>query len=93
MHQTLWLVHHIHGVLLVKNNDSSTRRFSNVSTDMFYASGFDEQAIFIIPSKKLLVFRLGLTKTLEGEFGANKFSRNVISLIKYQFCIRLFWHV
>ncbi|CAF4843295.1 unnamed protein product [Rotaria sp. Silwood1] len=65
-----------------KNNDSSTRRFPNVPTDMFYASGFDGQALFIIPSKKLVVVRLGLTKAPDGEFGANKFLKNVISSIE-----------
>jgi CubicO group peptidase (beta-lactamase class C family) len=49
---------------------------------MFYASGFDGQAIFIIPSKKLVVVRLGLTKTPGGEYGANEFLKNVISSIR-----------
>jgi len=65
-----------------KNNDSSIRRFPDVPTDMFYASGFDGQAIFIIPSKKLVVVRLGLTKTPGGEYGANEFLKNVISSIR-----------
>jgi CubicO group peptidase (beta-lactamase class C family) len=65
-----------------KNNDSSTRRFPNVPTDMFYASGFDGQAVFIIPSKKLVVVRLGLTKTADGEYGANEFLKNIISSIE-----------
>ncbi|CAF2515325.1 unnamed protein product [Rotaria sp. Silwood2] len=65
-----------------KNNDSSTRRFLNVPTDMFYASGFDGQALFIIPSKKLVVVRLGLTKARNGEFGANELLKNIISSIE-----------
>ena len=65
-----------------KNNDSSTRRFPNVPTDMFYASGFNGQNIFIIPSKRLVVVRLGLTKIPEGQYGANEFLKNVISSIE-----------
>ncbi|CAF1131659.1 unnamed protein product [Rotaria sp. Silwood1] len=65
-----------------KTNDSTTRRFPNVPTDMFYASGFDGQSIFIIPSKKLVVVRLGLTKSLDGEYGANEFLKNIISSIQ-----------
>jgi len=49
---------------------------------MFYASGFDGQAIFIIPSKKLVVVHLGLTKTSGGEYGINEFLKNLISSIK-----------
>ncbi|CAF3515435.1 unnamed protein product [Rotaria sp. Silwood1] len=65
-----------------KTNDSTTRRFPNVPTDMFYASGFDGQSIFIIPSKKLVVVRLGLTKSPDGEYGANEFLKNIISSIQ-----------
>jgi hypothetical protein len=38
---------------------------------MFYASGFDGQATFIIPSKKLVVVRLGLAKAPGREYGAD----------------------
>ncbi len=49
---------------------------------MFYASGFDGQATFIIPSKKLVVVRLGLTKAPGGEYGADNFLKNIISSIE-----------
>jgi hypothetical protein len=65
-----------------KNNDSSTRRYPDVPADMFFTSGFDGQSVFIIPSKKLVVVRLGLTKTPEGEYGANEFLKQIISSIK-----------
>lgn len=63
------------------NNDSSTRRLPDVPNDMFFASGFDGQAVFVIPSKKLVVVRLGLTKTPGGEYGANEFLKNILSSI------------
>ncbi|CAF1323683.1 unnamed protein product [Rotaria sordida] len=64
-----------------ENNNSSTRRFPNVPADMFYAAGFDGQRVFIIPSKKLVVVRLGLARTPKEEFGANEFLKNVINSI------------
>jgi CubicO group peptidase (beta-lactamase class C family) len=65
-----------------KNNDSSTRRYPDVPADMFYASGFDGQSVFIIPSKKLVVVRLGLTKKSAGKYGANEFLKQIISSIE-----------
>jgi CubicO group peptidase (beta-lactamase class C family) len=40
-------------------NDSKQRKFPAAPTEMFYADGFEGQHIFIIPSKKLVVVRLG----------------------------------
>ncbi|CAF3605725.1 unnamed protein product [Adineta steineri] len=65
-----------------KYNDSSIRKFPNVPTDMFYFSGFDGQSVFIIPSKKLVVVRLGLTKAPDGNYGADQFLKEIVSSIK-----------
>ena len=65
-----------------KNNNPSTRKLRDIPTDMFYASGFDGQTIFIIPSKKLVVVRLGLTKIPGGKYGANQFLKNIINSIQ-----------
>lgn len=65
-----------------RENDASTRRYSDAPTDMFYASGFDGQAVFVIPSRKLVIVRLGLTKNPQGEYGANRFLNEVISSIE-----------
>jgi CubicO group peptidase (beta-lactamase class C family) len=64
-----------------KNNDSSTRKFQNAPADLFYAGGFNGQHVFIIPSKKLVIVRFGLTRTPNEEYGANEFLQNVISSI------------
>jgi len=57
-------------------NDITKREFQDVPTDMFYADGYGGQFIYIIPSKKLVVVRLGLHKIRE-----NKFLREVIAAI------------
>ncbi|HVG40734.1 MAG TPA: serine hydrolase, partial [Chitinophagaceae bacterium] len=40
-----------------REDDSNTRLYPDVPSDMFYASGFGGQNIYIIPSKKLVVVR------------------------------------
>lgn len=63
------------------NNNSSTKKYPNAPADMFYTSGFQGQNVFIIPSKKLVVVRLGLTRTPGEEYGADEFLRNLIHSI------------
>jgi hypothetical protein len=46
---------------------------------MFYANGVEGQNIFIIPSKKLVVVRLGLTR--KGRYDAETFLANIIQSI------------
>jgi len=57
--------------------DSSKRRFPDVPNDMFFANGYGGQNIFIIPSKKIVVVRLGLNLV-----DKNKFLKEVIEAIK-----------
>jgi CubicO group peptidase (beta-lactamase class C family) len=52
------------------------RLFPDVPADMFYASGYGGQNIFIIPSKKLIVVRTGLRK-----IDVNKFLHELIQSI------------
>jgi CubicO group peptidase (beta-lactamase class C family) len=55
------------------------RRYPHLPTDMFFADGFEGQNIFIIPSKKLLVVRLGLTRT--SRWGEERFLQEVSAAI------------
>ncbi|GHN01622.1 serine hydrolase [Cytophagales bacterium WSM2-2] len=56
-------------------NNPTNRPYPDVPTDAYLAEGFEGQSIFIVPSKKLVVVRLGLTKT---DFDLNKFISEVI---------------
>ena len=64
----------------VQPEDSSLRLFPDVPSDMFYCDGYAYQEIYIIPSKKLVVVRLGLT--LDESFNENEFLKNIIDAIK-----------
>ena len=55
------------------------RIYPDVPSDMFYCDGFAYQFIYIIPSKKLVVVRLGLT--LDHSFDENAFLKNIIESI------------
>ncbi len=60
----------------VNKNDSSKHVFPDVPADLFYCDGYGFQDIYIIPSKKLVVVRLGLT--LDRSFNENAFLKNII---------------
>ncbi|MBX2923838.1 MAG: serine hydrolase [Chitinophagaceae bacterium] len=46
----------------------TTRIFPSAPADMYYASGYGGQYIYIIPSKKLVIVRLGLRKMDDDRF-------------------------
>jgi len=56
--------------------NSSKRWYPDAPADMFFADGFGGQEIYIIPSKKLVVVRLGLNG-----FNENKFLKEVIAAL------------
>jgi CubicO group peptidase (beta-lactamase class C family) len=64
----------------VQLNDSSNRLFPDVPADMFYADGYAGQFIFIIPSKQLVIVRLGLT--LDKSFDANAFVKSIVDAVE-----------
>ncbi|MBL7762007.1 MAG: serine hydrolase, partial [Chitinophagaceae bacterium] len=51
--------------------------YPNVHADMFYADGYNGQRIYIIPSRQLVVVRLGLHK-----FDENKFLEAVLDAVE-----------
>ncbi|WP_276503383.1 serine hydrolase domain-containing protein [Terrimonas pollutisoli] len=57
-------------------DDLTKRWYPDVPADMYFADGFGGQNVYIIPSKKLVVVRLGLHNINE-----NKFLREVIAAI------------
>ncbi len=57
--------------------DSSKHYYPDAPADMYFADGSGGQNIFIIPSRKLIVVRLGIRRVDE-----NKYLREVIAAIK-----------
>jgi CubicO group peptidase (beta-lactamase class C family) len=61
-------------------SDTSSRHiFPDAPADMFYCDGYAYQFIFIIPSKKLVIVRLGLT--LDRSFNENAFLKDIIEAV------------
>jgi CubicO group peptidase (beta-lactamase class C family) len=56
------------------------RKYPDVPADMFYCDGYAFQGIYIIPSRKLVVVRLGLT--LDRSFNENTFLKSIIDCIR-----------
>ena len=61
----------------LSESDPGERQFPDVPGDMFYADGYGGQGIYIIPSKKLVVVRLGLHN-----IDANRFLKEVLDAFK-----------
>jgi CubicO group peptidase (beta-lactamase class C family) len=57
----------------------ANRLFPGLPVDMYWADGFEGQNVFVIPSKKLVVVRLGLTRGKS--WGEDKFLSDVIAAI------------
>lgn len=61
-------------------NNNKNREYPSAPTDMYYADGYEGQRVFVIPSKKLVVVRLGLTQ--HHNFNSDAFIGEVISAVK-----------
>ena len=57
-----------------------TPDFPDIPDDLYYADGYAYQDIYIIPSKKLVVVRIGLT--LDRSFDENDFLKSIIAAVK-----------
>jgi CubicO group peptidase (beta-lactamase class C family) len=64
----------------MNKSDTSKHVFPDVPADMFYCDGYGFQDIYIIPSKKLVIVRLGLT--LDRSFDENAFLKNIIDALQ-----------
>ena len=62
-------------------DNPSEHLYPDVPADMFFCDGYASQEIYIIPSKKLVVVRLGLT--LDGSFNENAFLKDVLAAVKH----------
>ena len=67
-------------IWLNTGSDTSVKHYPSAPADMFYADGFESQFIFVIPSKKLVIVRLGLTQ--HNNFNADLFLHDVLACIK-----------
>ena len=63
----------------VQKGEPSQRIYPGVPADMFYCDGYAYQQIYIIPSQKLVVVRLGLT--LDRSFNENAFLKSILECI------------
>ncbi|MBN2668689.1 MAG: serine hydrolase [Bacteroidales bacterium] len=60
--------------------NKSKRELPDAPEDLYFADGFQGQRIYIIPSKKLVIVRMGLTT--EKDFDYNKMVTDVIKALK-----------
>ena len=60
--------------------NENNRLLPNVPTDMYMMDGYEGQRVFVVPSKKLVVVRLGQNK--RGGFDYDEFVSGVINCIK-----------
>lgn len=60
--------------------DSLSRLYPELPADMYFADGYEGQNIFVIPSKKLVVVRLGLSRNKH--WGEHEFLQAVVEAVK-----------
>ena len=61
-------------------NNPANRNFPHCPTDMFCCDGYEGQYVFIIPSKNMVIVRLGLTQ--KNNFNADQFVSDVLDSVK-----------
>jgi CubicO group peptidase (beta-lactamase class C family) len=60
--------------------DTLVKHYPDAPADLFYADGFESQMVFIIPSRQLVIVRLGLTQ--HNNFDGNHFLKEVLAALK-----------
>jgi CubicO group peptidase (beta-lactamase class C family) len=60
--------------------NTQNRYYPDAPTDLYSANGFEGQRVFIIPSKDLVIVRMGQTKG-RGDFDFNAFLKSVLEAI------------
>ncbi len=63
-----------------EKNDVTKREYPSAPTDTYYADGYEGQRVFVIPSKKLVVVRLGLTQ--HKNFNSDAFIGAVVNAVE-----------
>jgi CubicO group peptidase (beta-lactamase class C family) len=59
---------------------SANRRFPSLPADLYYLSGHEDQYVFVVPSRKLVVVRLGQTGG-DGWFDTQGFMRGILEVL------------
>jgi CubicO group peptidase (beta-lactamase class C family) len=58
----------------------ASKLFADAPHDLFYCAGYQSQLVIIIPSRKLVLVRLGMTT--KGEWAMDEFVTNILKAIK-----------
>ena len=61
-------------------NNPTDKRFPDVPNDMYLMDGFEGQCVVMIPSRDVLIVRLGLSQTRE--FDTNAFVRDILKSLE-----------
>jgi CubicO group peptidase (beta-lactamase class C family) len=61
-------------------NNPSDKRFPDVPNDMYLMDGFEGQSVIMIPSRQVVIVRLGLSQ--KREFDVNAFVRDVLKVLE-----------
>jgi CubicO group peptidase (beta-lactamase class C family) len=60
-------------------SNSNNKRFADVPNDMYLMDGFEGQCVVTVPSKNVVIVRLGLSQ--KREFDTNKFVSEVLGAL------------
>jgi len=61
-------------------NNPNNKEYPNAPNDLYYMDGYEGQRVFIIPSKKMVIVRLGLTQ--HHNFEQDVFLKEILSAVK-----------